>query len=204
LSTTLIERAAYWRHSAALIRYSLQELTSFPVAGCLVGRIGVRDCNYQKPAGLLRSPRRYATVGGWSAVTAALHRYSPMHVGNDNRNGGTTFDIPCLPPGAGRQPATTGTDGRSHFAGFLLRHQRIGTRGHLTCSRRLAPQWQPAMAGGPWLREIKGGGAGSGMGVLGSFGGGLEFAEARSEPAPPPHRNRAASHGRAARTPLIV
>jgi hypothetical protein len=27
-------------------------------------------------------------------------------------------------------------DGRSYFAGFLLRHQRIGTRGHLTCSRR--------------------------------------------------------------------
>jgi hypothetical protein len=27
-------------------------------------------------------------------------------------------------------------DGRSYFAGFLLRHQRIGTRGHLTYSRR--------------------------------------------------------------------
>lgn len=37
---------------------------------------------------------------------------------------------------AGWQPVVTGTDGRSHFAGFLLRQQRIGTRGHLTCSRR--------------------------------------------------------------------
>ena len=27
-------------------------------------------------------------------------------------------------------------DGRSYFAGFSLRHQRIGTRGHLTYSRR--------------------------------------------------------------------
>jgi hypothetical protein len=30
-----------------------------------------------------------------------------------------------------------GDDGRSYFSGFLLRHQRIGTRGHLTRSRRL-------------------------------------------------------------------
>jgi hypothetical protein len=29
-----------------------------------------------------------------------------------------------------------GDDGRSYFSGFLLRHQRIGTRGHLTRSRR--------------------------------------------------------------------
>ena len=29
-------------------------------------------------------------------------------------------------------------DGRSYFAGFLLRQQRIGTRGHLTCSRRVS------------------------------------------------------------------
>ena len=28
-------------------------------------------------------------------------------------------------------------DGRSYFAGFLLRQQRIGTRGHLICSRRV-------------------------------------------------------------------
>src|SRR3569623_1520509 len=28
-----------------------------------------------------------------------------------------------------------GDDGRSYFSGFLLRQQRIGTRGHLTCSR---------------------------------------------------------------------
>ena len=29
-----------------------------------------------------------------------------------------------------------GDDGRSYFSGFLLRQQRIGTRGHLICSRR--------------------------------------------------------------------
>jgi hypothetical protein len=39
-----------------------------------------------------------------------------------------------------------GEDGRSHFAGFWLRHQRIGTRRNLTCSRRCAsiPMVQPA------------------------------------------------------------
>ena len=37
-------------------------------------------------------------------------------------------------------PVATGhnrDDGRSYFAGFSLRHQRIGTRGHLTCSARV-------------------------------------------------------------------
>jgi hypothetical protein len=32
-----------------------------------------------------------------------------------------------------------GIDGRSYFSGFLLRQQRIGTRGHLTHSRRGCP-----------------------------------------------------------------
>jgi hypothetical protein len=38
-----------------------------------------------------------------------------------------------------RRRVTTGhngDDGRSYFSGFLLRQQRIGTRGHLTRSRR--------------------------------------------------------------------
>ena len=35
-------------------------------------------------------------------------------------------------------------DGRSYFAGFLLRQQRIGTRGHLACSRRV-PLWNGKM-----------------------------------------------------------
>ena len=37
-------------------------------------------------------------------------------------------------------------DGRSYFSGFLLRQQRIGTRGHLTCSRRY-PDWSQAPCG---------------------------------------------------------
>jgi len=38
--------------------------------------------------------------------------------------------IVCVEPTAhaGWQPAVTEIDGRSYFAGFLLRHQRIGTR----------------------------------------------------------------------------
>lgn len=39
---------------------------------------------------------------------------------------------------AGWQPDATGNDGReAHFSGFCPRHQRIGTRRHLTRSRRV-------------------------------------------------------------------
>ncbi len=38
---------------------------------------------------------------------------------------------------AGCQPAVTGKTDAGDFAGFQLRHQRIGTRRRLTCSRRV-------------------------------------------------------------------
>jgi hypothetical protein len=42
-----------------------------------------------------------------------------------------------------------GDDGRSYFSGFLLRQQRIGTRGHLTRSRQLtfAPRGKSGFMG---------------------------------------------------------